>query len=140
MLRRHPQAGLPQVPRLGTLNGVCLSMHDLTGLDALDEDARDALRRERRGEQGGGSPDPVGALRRQAVLQEFCHRHRKRDLDAYRRALSDWRIRLWRAWLTRQVKKASRNEEEQVRNSGLLDETWYRLRYPQVTKGFNRHY
>ena len=111
-------------------------MNELASLDALDEDARTPLRAERPDDPR----DTDAALRRQAVLQEFCHRHRKRDLDAYRRALSDWRLRLWRAWLTRQVTKASRNEEEQVRNSGLLDETWYRLRYPQVTKGFNRHY
>lgn len=79
-------------------------------------------------------------LRRQAALHEFCHRHRKRDLDAYREALTNWRVRLWRSWLIRQATRLSRAEEDLVRQSGLLDEGWYRLRYPNATQDLSRHY
>lgn len=71
---------------------------------------------------------------------EFAHRHRKRELDAYKNAVSDWKVFFGRKWLRKKVTGFIRAEEGQVRASGLLDPNWYCIRYPEAKRNPYLHY
>lgn len=76
----------------------------------------------------------------QALLAEYRHRYRKRELEQHRAAMAGVLLYPFRALVRKRIEAQLRYEERLIRESNLFDLEWYKARHPESRDNPIRHY